>query len=205
MVKKHVKIGIMGGTFDPVHLGHLQCAKVVADKLELDKVLFMPANIPNFKQNKHVTAASDRLKMCKLAIEDFNDDRFGVSDFELWRDGVTYTSDTLEMLKKDLFSNADLFFICGSDSAYSVDSWHKATQIFENATIVSVGRKGYKKNVVLENKLKDKFDNKIMFIEADVVDISSSKLRDILNDRNNASTFMSSKVLDYIIKNHLYL
>lgn len=113
-------LGIMGGTFDPIHLGHLQCAQVVADKFNLDKVLFMPANIPNFKQDNKIASGLDRYKMCELAIKDFADARFGASAFELDRNGVTYTSDTLKLFRAEFPQVKNLYFICGSDSAYTI-------------------------------------------------------------------------------------
>lgn len=202
--KNEKNIGIFGGTFDPVHLGHLQCAKVVADKLFLDKVLFMPANIPNFKQDKDIASANYRFLMCELAIKDFKDIRFIASNYEIMKKGVTYTSDTIRDIKKQLDNNINIYFICGSDSAYSIESWHNYAEIFNDAKLISVGRKGIKKDLSKQNKLKIKYGSRIEFVEADVIDCSSSEIRQNITNKELIDRCLTKSVYAFIKNKKLY-
>ena len=113
----HERIGIMGGTFDPVHNGHLVIARSVADQLGLDRVLFIPAGNPNFKQDQKLASAADRVRMVELAIA--NEPDFELDLREVERPGVTYTADTLEELVR-CHEDARLFFIMGTDSAITL-------------------------------------------------------------------------------------
>ena len=116
---KNQRIGIMGGTFDPIHLGHLFCAEQALDAANLDSVAFVPANIPAFKQERKITCVDDRMRMCELAVAD--NSKFCVSDIEVRRGGVTYTADTIRELKNSFLDDVDLFFIIGEDSLSTLE------------------------------------------------------------------------------------
>lgn len=178
------KIGIMGGTFDPIHIGHLQCAQVAQEKLKLDKILFIPAGVPNFKQDKKLASSKDRLIMCELAIQDFGNPSFEVSDIEIKREGVTYTVDTLKEL------SGDLYFITGTDSAATLEDWHNYEEILKLCTVVAVTRKG---------EPIHKLHPEVMLLEADVVKVSSSDLRKSLN-----KSLLTPSVFEYIKNHKLY-
>ena len=135
------RIGIMGGTFDPIHNGHLVAASEVAWALNLDEVIFVPTGNPSFKQDKHVTAAEHRYLMTVIATS--QNPQFSVSRVDIDRPGVTYTIDTLKDLRKE-FPDAELFFITGADAIAQMATWKDADKLFSMAKFVAVGRPGYK-------------------------------------------------------------
>ena len=135
------RLGVMGGTFDPIHNGHLVAAEQVAGDLDLDVVLFMPAGSPAFKQDRPVSAAEDRFAMTLLATAD--NPVFEASRLEVERPGVTYTADTLEELRAAYPGNVELFFVTGADAIIDIVHWHDAARIASLATLVGVTRPGY--------------------------------------------------------------
>jgi nicotinate-nucleotide adenylyltransferase len=134
------RIGILGGTFDPIHVGHLAAAVAAIDCAQLDRVIFIPAGLPPHR-GAALAAAGDRLEMCRLATA--GDPRFEVSDIELRRKGPSYTVDTLTELRR-LHSAAELFLILGWDAAGQFRTWRQPQRVRELATIVVVGRPGSK-------------------------------------------------------------
>lgn len=112
-------VGIFGGTFDPIHNGHLLCAQVVFNKLKLDEVWFMPAYISNFKRNATQASFEDRFNMCKLALSDFGNKKFKLSSIEQELGGVSYTVDTIEHIKRT-YQPKEIFFIAGSDTIFDL-------------------------------------------------------------------------------------
>ncbi len=126
-------IGILGGTFNPIHLGHLIIAEQAYSQFDLDKVLVMPSGISYFKDGQGVLPAKVRLEMTECAVKD--NDHLEVSDVEVRRPGNTYTSDTLIELHKE-YSDARLYFIIGADTLYDLDSWHEPATIFSNCVIL---------------------------------------------------------------------
>lgn len=199
----NIKWGIIGGTFDPIHIGHLHCAAICKKKLKLNKVFFMPANIPNFKKNNNVTDAVHRINMCQNAIDWFNDGSFEVSDFEIKMGSVSYTSYTMEKFKSVFAKNIQLFFICGTDTVYTIEKWYNFKKIFKYATIISVSRDGFKKNIQLENYLKSKY--RIKFIDTCVENISSSTIRKSIKEGMDISNYVCESNIEYIKENNLYL
>ncbi|MDR2703729.1 MAG: nicotinate-nucleotide adenylyltransferase [Cellulomonadaceae bacterium] len=137
--KRRARIGIMGGTFDPIHNGHLVAASEVAWALNLDEVIFVPTGNPNFKQDKHVTPAEHRYLMTVIATS--SNPKFSVSRVDIDRPGVTYTVDTLKDLKAQ-YPDADLYFISGADAISQILNWHDAEKLWELADFVAVGRPG---------------------------------------------------------------
>ena len=122
------KIGILGGTFEPVHLGHIGLAQAALHELMLDEVLLMPANKQPFKKNKHVEDASKRLRMIELATS--NCERIGVTDIELQSEGLSYTYDTMIKFMK-IYPDTEIFFILGSDSLLRIESWYKGKELLK--------------------------------------------------------------------------
>lgn len=197
------KLGIFGGTFDPIHKGHLQCAQVAFDIFSLDEVWFIPANVSNFKQNQEYCDINDRMKMCKLALDDYGNNKFVLSSIEAQRSGISYTVDTLEEIKISN-QNSDLYFITGSDAIFDLRYWYKAEKLLTLATFVSVTRKGHINPSSEQAEFLDTHLDSVKIIEADVVDISSSKLRELLKSKQEVSEYLSPKVLNYISQNNLY-
>src|SRR5262245_16959670 len=134
------RLGVMGGTFDPIHNGHLVAASEVADLFELDEVVFVPTGQPWQKHHRYVTAAEDRYLMTVIATA--SNPRFSVSRVDIDRSGPTYTKDTLRDLRA-LNPDADLYFITGADALESIMSWQDVAEMFEMARFVGVMWNGY--------------------------------------------------------------
>lgn len=203
MENKVKNLGIFGGTFDPIHLGHIGCAEAAADAFNIDQIWFMPANHPNFKQDDDICDIAHRIKMCELALKDHGNDKFCVSDIEAKREGITYTSDTLEILHSD-YPDTNLFFITGSDAVFGLSNWHNADKILELATIIAVTRKGFFKPSEQQNQFLDEHSQKIKLIEADVIGASSSEIRQLICEHKNIESFVPKSVIEYIAENNLY-
>lgn len=198
-----MRIGILGGTFSPIHYGHLILAETAYDRFCLDKVLFMPAGNPYFKELGRIVSKNHREQMVKLAIQD--NDHFEFNDLELNKSGNTYTYDTLESLHK-MNPEDDLYFIVGSDSLFSLEKWYKIADIFELATILTSCRNNEFSNVDQQIRyLKNKYSAKIFNLYMPDVDISSTDLRDKIKHGMSIKYLTPDAVIEYIKDNNLYL
>lgn len=200
---KKLKIGIMGGTFDPIHNAHLALAEAACEQLKLDYVLFIPACQPPHKENNNVSPADMRSDMVKLAIED--NPHFVFSDIELKRTGKSYTVDTLNELHA-LNSNAEYYFILGADSLFSINQWCRPEEIMSKSIIaagVRDGKTAEEMNACI-NELKSAFNADIRLLKFPDLDIASHDLRNIMAEGRSIRYLVPEKVNDYIIKNHLY-
>ena len=169
-----MRLGIMGGTFDPLHNGHLRCAEQAMAQCGLDGVLLMPAGNPSFKQERGLAPAMKRLEWCRLAVAD--DVRFAVSDIEVLREGVTYTVDTLRVLREACPRNVELCFIMGADSAATLPRWHEAESLPALATYIVVSRPGHGLDAALRDELACAGFS-VEYVEDLACDISSSDIR----------------------------
>ncbi len=140
MTQRRLRLGVMGGTFDPIHHGHLVAASEVAAQLELDEVVFVPTGQPTFKQDQDVTPAEHRYLMTVIATA--SNPRFTVSRVDVDRAGLTYTVDTLRDLH-EARPDAELFFITGADAIEQILSWKAPDELFEMAHFVAVNRPGH--------------------------------------------------------------
>lgn len=196
------RLGIMGGTFDPIHHGHLVAAEAAYDLLSLDVVVFMPAGSPAFKQQKQVSSAEHRYAMTLLATSD--NPHFTVSRFEIDREGITYTADTLELLRQIYPSNVELYFITGADAIAEVATWHDAATVARLAHLVGVTRPGY--NLAQIKRAVDRapyrFD--VTYLEVPALDISSSNLRTRAAAGQSLRYLTPDPVTGYIHKHMLY-
>ena len=190
------KIGILGGTFDPIHLGHLVLAEQVAERLKLDQVIFIPCLRSPHKTRQKLSPAQDRLRMTQLALED--NSSFSVSDIELKRKGLSYTVDTLKELK-NLHPNSQIYFLTGSDVLDELGAWKHPEQIYRLAKVVIATRPGF-----------DKFDRRNRFAKKSIVvpitgiDVSSSEIRRRAKRGKSIKYLVPSRVEDYITKKKLY-
>lgn len=197
-----LRLGIMGGTFDPIHVGHLILAEQVAEALKLDRVLFIPTGNPSFKRDKLVRPAADRLRMVELAIED--NPHFLASDMEVVREGVTYTLDTLRELHALLPSTAKLFFIMGSDTLLTLDHWRASKELAKLACFVGVNRPGDSK-VSKDDLVRLRalgFD--VVLLEAPALEVSSSDIRQRLESGRSVRYLVPDSVIQYAEKKRLY-
>ncbi|MCH7622139.1 MAG: nicotinate-nucleotide adenylyltransferase, partial [Chloroflexi bacterium] len=172
-----MRVGILGGTFDPVHVGHLIIAEEALSRLALDQVLFIPAGQPWLKADQVLSAAEHRLKMVELAIA--SNPRLGVSRIEIDRAGPTYTVDTLEQLKRDLGEDVQLFFILGLDALEQFHRWEQPERIIELCELAIASRPGFQNSRILDEQLGryPKLGSKVNFLAAPVMDISGSSIR----------------------------
>ena len=137
-----MRIGVLGGTFDPIHVGHLIIAETVRDEMALDKVLFIPAAAPPHKQRQPITAAADRLELVRLAVE--GNAAFEPSDIEITRGGISYTIETVEALRRSHGEEADLYFIIGADTVPELRTWKDIDHLVRLCTFVVVARPGHR-------------------------------------------------------------
>jgi nicotinate-nucleotide adenylyltransferase len=216
-----MKIGILGGTFNPVHYGHLRAAEEAAQKFLLDKIIFIPANITSNKK----TASLDpekRMEMLNIAIK--NHKKFESSDIEIKRGGFSYSIDTVVQLEK-IYPSDELYFIAGIDAYADIKNWKNGAEILDKINFIIADRRGIKvgiKDLVkvidfLPDELKkgvkvDRENNRLVtpqnkfiyFTEITRLDISSTDIRN--NFKNNISNLflLPNEVINYIINNKLY-
>ena len=189
-----MKLGVFGGTFDPVHMGHIALALECWHKLELDKVLFVPANTSPFKSDHAPASPADRLNMLRLAAG--HDPRFGICTLELDRGGVSYTVDTLRKLTEEYGDLTELFFLSGADSAGGAARWKDIGEIMKMSTFVAVTRPGCDVVGLPEGNIR--------FIEMPFMEISSTMIRCRVKARQPIEGFLPSSVADYIRDKGLY-
>lgn len=195
------RLGIMGGTFDPIHFGHLHCAERAREALGLDSVVFVPAGNPAFKQDGSVTDSTDRLAMCKLATAD--NPSFYVSAIETDRSGITYTVDTLEELRREVPDDTELVFILGADSLEYLTDWKDPDHLAELATFACVVRPGYPVCAEELDALAE-CGFRIEVVEAPLLDISSSQIRNMCSEGYSVRYLTPLSVCDYIEAHGLY-
>lgn len=198
------KLGILGGTFDPVHIAHLVMAERSLLDLELEKVLFIPTGIPWMKTNIEITKASHRINMLKLALSE--NPLFEISALETNRSGPSYTIDTLNLLREEYGEQIQLYFLMGSDALHSFSSWKNPMKILDLSYLVVFTR------VVTENisdiLLHPVFrGNKDKIIEKHSVNIpiSSSDIRDMIKNKVSLEGKVPNKVVEYIVDERLYI
>ena len=199
-----IRTGILGGTFDPIHTGHLQLAKNAMDAFDLDELILMPSGVPAYKEALHqVTPAVHRLAMVKLAAQDCPG--MSVSDMEIRREGNTYTADTLEELCR-LYPQKDFFFIVGSDSLDYMDRWYHPERIFARTRILVAKRSTQTDDAVLEKirSLSREFDARIDIIPGAVADLSSTMIRRLAAEGASIRGYVPEKVAGYIERERLY-
>ena len=201
-----MKIGIMGGTFNPVHNGHLTLAKAAKEQFFLDTVWFMPSGLPAHKSNSELTDGSHRLNMVKLAL--LGQEGFEPSDFELKREGYTYTANTLTELKEQ-YPEDTFYFIIGGDSLMKFLYWRNPEVILKKSVLLAAGRNGYTNEEILAQVelLRKEYGASIYFVEMDEVAISSNEIREYCKNRQyeKAAKYFPKAVLGYIKEQNLYL
>ncbi|MCM8770924.1 MAG: nicotinate-nucleotide adenylyltransferase [Candidatus Omnitrophica bacterium] len=187
-----MKIGILGGTFNPIHIGHLILAEQVMEKLSLDKIIFVPTNFPPHKDDGEIIAAKERLKMLKLAIK--GNKKFSVSDIEIKRGGKSYTVDTLKELHK-IYPKDELYFITGSDLLKYLNEWKDIGDVFQIAKFVVATRPGYP----LEN-----LPQQIITIPINALDVCAFTIRQKIKNNSSIRYIVPDRVINYIQKKGLY-
>lgn len=196
------RLGIMGGTFDPIHNGHLVAAEQAACDLSLDLVVFVPAGSPAFKQDRRVTPPQARYDMTLLATAD--NPRFHVSRLEVDRAGVTYTVDTLELLRRHYPPNVELYFITGADAIIDILTWRDAARIARLARFVGATRPGYDLEAARSRIASSGLDFQVCYLEVPALAISSSDLRARVAKGQSLRYLTPDSVVGLIEKRGLY-
>jgi len=198
-----MRIGILGGTFDPPHTGHITMAKKAFEQLNLAEVWIMPTGNPGYKGREDITDKYIRAKMVELAISEENNLKF--SDIELKRDGLIYTRDTLTILKEQ-YPEHEFFFIIGGDSINDIKKWYKPEEIFKLCTICAVCRDDICDDTLngIIKELRSEFDAKIELLNIEAMNISSSGIREKIKKGVNIENDVPKKVAEYIISTNLY-
>jgi nicotinate-nucleotide adenylyltransferase len=196
-----MRIGILGGTFNPPHLGHLVAAQEAYRELALDKVTLIPAGLPPHKPVEDEPGAEHRLGLCRLAVD--GDDRFSVSDLELRRDGPSFTVDTLELLRSQSPSD-DLFLILGADIAAGLPKWHEPERVLELATVAIAKRRGTAKEAVQEALAQLEGGERARFFQMPRIGISSTMVRRRVRAGQPIRYFVPDGVMHYIETHGLY-
>lgn len=191
-----MKVGVLGGTFNPPHMAHLVAAESVRDHLKLDKVLFVPAAIPPHKLKEEIIPAWHRLEMVRLAIGD--NPLFEVCDIELHRKGPSYTIDTILELKRE-FPTDDFHFIVGIDLLIDFDTWKKPNKILEECKVVAMNRPGFDLAMVDKDLLL-----RVELVNIPSVDISSTSIRRRVKSGRSIKYLVSAEVEEYIYANSIY-
>ncbi|NLJ96918.1 MAG: nicotinate-nucleotide adenylyltransferase [Clostridiales bacterium] len=197
------KVGIMGGTFNPIHIGHLYLAEHAYEQAQLDYVLFMPTLNPPHKKEISIESASHRLAMVDLAIKD--NPHFRLSDIEYQRTGMTYTSDTLKVLK-EINPDTEYYYIVGGDSLMMMDKWMDPQSVFDLSTIVAGARNQYSDSE-LENQakhLENTYNGKVILLDMPIVEISSEIIRERVTNKKTIRYYVPDEVWSYINDNKLY-
>ncbi|MBR4574734.1 MAG: nicotinate-nucleotide adenylyltransferase [Lachnospiraceae bacterium] len=197
------KVGVFGGTFDPIHMGHLILAQNALEILGLDKVLIMPSGCSYLKDTEKVSKKEHRIEMTRLAIED--NDGFELSVMEAEREGNSYTYETFEILCSQN-PDIDYYYIIGADVFMSMRTWQKPEEIFKRCTIACARRDNIPEADLkdMEMQLIRDFDAKVVFMDVPEVVISSSDIRDLINRGMSCRYYLNENVIEYIRKNGLY-
>lgn len=198
------KIGIMGGTFDPIHNGHLFLAKQAFMEYELDCIWFMPSGQPPHKKDHKIAEVQDRCAMVELAID--NEPGFAFSDFETSRQGNSYTAKTLTLLRED-YPEHEFYFIIGADSLYEIEKWYCPETVMENATLLVASRDYEEDHLPIDQQIKylqEKYHGNIYQIHCKEVDISSEEIRNMIAREKSIITYVPKEVAQYIENHHLY-
>ena len=197
------KVGIMGGTFNPIHFGHLLLAEQAKEVFHLDEILFIPSGNPYMKESVSVLSAVERSNMVKLAIVGHPD--FHLSTIEAERTGPSYTCDTIMALKNENPQTA-YYFIMGADSLISFEQWKNPQQIIENCTIaVAVRGTGTEEKIQkIAAHLIYEYQADIRILPARFIDISSSEIRQRISDKKSIRYMLPENIREYIYENHLY-
>lgn len=198
------KVGIMGGTFNPIHNAHLILAEQAYYQFELEKVLFMPTKNPPHKRKQELASDEHRKNMIQEAIRD--NPNFELSTLEMEREGITYTAETLRILHQ-LHTDTEYYFIMGGDSLMQITTWKEPEAIFSMAHIVAATRNGYRTEEIdsMCESLKEDYHADILRLEVPTLEISSKFIRERCENNEPIRYYVPDTVFSYIREHKLYL
>ncbi len=196
------RIGVLGGTFDPIHFGHLAAAEEARLALDLERVLFVPAGVSPLKRDQARTPALHRLAMTRLAVA--SNPHFAVSTVDLDREGPSYTVDTLAILQAELGPAAELFFIVGADSLVDLARWHDPARLIQLCHLVAVSRPPYEYDPAALERALPGVTERVIYLPVPLLDIASSDLRRRVREGRSIRYYVPAAVVDYIQAHNLY-
>ena len=203
MIKFEKQLGIMGGTFDPIHNGHIQMAQKCMEKFALDEVIFLPAGEPPHKRNYAVTDKYKRLEMTRLAVKEIPG--FSVSDIEIERGGYTYTIDSLRELGQ-IYKNARFFYIIGADTLGELYTWRNIEEVARLTKFLVVGRSNIPSEA-LHNaaaRVREDFGGQLLDEQFNGPELSSTFIRDLARKGAPLEGYVPLNVARYIKENNIY-
>ena len=198
------RIGIMGGTFDPIHNGHILIGKQAYEEYHLDKIWFMPSGQPPHKKDHFVTDAKIRCEMTKLAIAEYP--YFTFSSFEVEREGNTYTARTLRLLTK-AYPEHTFYFIIGAYSLFQIESWYRPQEVMALAVIMVAGRDYKNAKRTMDEQIQyltEKYKARILRLHSTEIDIASAQIRMMAARGISLDSYVPEKVFHYIQNHRLY-
>jgi nicotinate-nucleotide adenylyltransferase len=190
------RLGMLGGTFNPPHLAHLIAAELAVEAFALDRLLFIPANVPPHKVDHEIASAQDRLAMVSLATE--GNSRFETSDIEISRNGKSYTIDTIHALH-EVFQPEHIFLFIGLDNLAIFDTWHRSEEIFKQCEIIVMARPSHEIDTI-DSKLRDR----VKFMPIPLMEISSTNIRERVRDGKSIRYLVPESICSYIAEHNLY-
>lgn len=198
------RVGIMGGTFNPIHLGHLIIAEAAYEAYNLDEVLFVPSGVSYMKDQSEILDAKKRVHMTGLAIED--NPHFALSTIEIDREGNSYSYETLEELKKQN-PDVEYYFILGADSLLYLEKWKNPDRLMATCTLLTAVRDDCDEEKIQDaiKYLQDKYDAKIVLLPTPRLDISSTMIRKRVQDGKSIRYMVPDSVIDFIQKHDIYV
>ncbi len=199
-----MKLGIIGGTFDPIHYGHIYLAKEAMEAAKLDKLIFMPARLQPFKTGEKITESWHRLEMTRLAASDFPGAE--VSDYEMKSSALSYTINTLRAIKESHPVDTQIYFIIGTDAFLKIELWKEPLELLTDYSYLVGSRPGYKESELdtLIYRLEMIYGADIKKIENRQIDISSTEIRERLSKGESMSEYLPPSVERYIKEHDLY-
>lgn len=201
-IKQNARIAMYGGSFNPIHNGHLQLAELFICELKLDMCLLMPTASPPHKSSAEIVSSYHRVNMCNLATA--NIEKCEVSTIEIERDGKSYTIDTLRRLKQE-YPNSELFLLMGADMFLSLDTWKKYREILSLATVCAIPRnENSSMELIKYAEFLNTLGGKTFILNRSVMQVSSSQIRKAVKGNNSISSLVPTAVIEYIDENKLY-
>lgn len=196
-------IGILGGSFDPLHNGHMALAQAAIDNCKINKIIFLPARIQPFKIGRVMAGREDRINMIKIAIEGYPE--FELSRKEIDDNHISYTYNTLRKFKK-IYPDDQLFFIVGTDSFLSLDKWYNGIPLLREFSFIIGDRPGYREEEKIQKLryYKEMYGTKIILLKNEMLDISSTEIKDSIKNNIDISHLVPPNVERYIYEHRLY-
>ncbi len=197
-----MRVGVIGGTFDPIHVGHLIMAEGARDVLDLQRVVFVPAGQPPHKRSSRISPAVHRLAMARLAVA--GNACFTTSRVDIDREGPSYTVDTIRLLHETWGPDVRIYFLIGGDSLAELPTWRQPQSLIEICQVVAIPRPGYEPDLHVLNGQIPGASERIQILDLPLVDLSATEIRDRVRDQRSIRYLVPDTVERYIHRHRLY-